>query len=483
MAALPENYTDGALYIRVSTDKQEELSPDAQKRLLLDYARKHKILVKEEHIFIENGISGRNVRKRPEFQKMISLAKSKPAPFQIILVWKFSRFARNQEESIVYKSMLKKQCGIEVVSTSEPLIEGPFGSLIERIIEWMDEYYSINLSGETSRGMTEKALRGGYQCTPPLGYRAVGNGEPFVVVPDEAKLVSYIFSQYCEYHKEPTAIARQINDMGIRTKRGGQFERRNVMYILQNKFYIGKLEWNGISAEGRHETFIKQELFQEAQQRIESTYTPKKRRSVSACKHWLSGLVKCSICGASLSYSRNAGKYPYFVCYRYAKGFHKGSSAIAEKRLIRSVSEYLNKLLNGQDFTLSYIEHATPELTAMEQCQKELDNLSIREQRIKMAYETGVDTLEEYKENKTRLSLERERLKKQFSRLQDTPAAPDTKESFLKKVQTVYDVIENPEIENDTKGVFIRSIVEEIIYDKEKDSLTFRLYSPKTPLK
>ena len=193
--------------------------------------------------------------------------------------------------------------------------------------------------------------------------------------------------------------------------------------------------------------------------------------------------MKCSICGASLSYSRNAGKYPYFVCYRYAKGFHKGSSAIAEKRLIRSVSEYLNKLLNGQDFTLSYIEHTAPELTALEQCQKELDNLSIREQRIKMAYETGVDTLEEYKENKTRLSLERERLKKQFSRLQDTPAAPDTKESFLKKVQTVYDVIENPEIENDTKGVFIRSIVEEIIYDKEKDSLTFRLYSPKTPLK
>ena len=108
MSAFLDEYTDGALYIRVSTDKQEELSPDAQKRLLLDYAKKHKILIKDEHIFIENGISGRNARKRPEFQKMISLAKSKPAPFQVILVWKFSRFARNQEESIVYKSMLKK---------------------------------------------------------------------------------------------------------------------------------------------------------------------------------------------------------------------------------------------------------------------------------------------------------------------------------------------------------------------------------------
>ena len=95
------------------------------------------------------------------------------------------------------------------------------------------------------------------------------------------------------------------------------------MYILQNKFYIGKLEWNGIAAEGRHETFIDQDLFQAAQTRITETYSPSKRRSVSTCKHWLSGLVKCSICGASLSYDRNAGKYPYFVCYRYAKGFHR----------------------------------------------------------------------------------------------------------------------------------------------------------------
>ena len=48
-----------ALYIRVSTDKQEELSPDAQKRLLLDFADKHNMLVMPEYIFIENGISGR----------------------------------------------------------------------------------------------------------------------------------------------------------------------------------------------------------------------------------------------------------------------------------------------------------------------------------------------------------------------------------------------------------------------------------------
>ena len=87
---------------------------------------------------------------------MIATAKSSDHPFDVILLWKFSRFARNQEESIVYKSMLRNKYSVDVVSISEPLVDGPFGSLIERIIEWMDEFYSIRLSGDVTRGMTQK---------------------------------------------------------------------------------------------------------------------------------------------------------------------------------------------------------------------------------------------------------------------------------------------------------------------------------------
>ena len=98
----------GAIYIRVSTDRQEELSPDAQRRLLLEYTKNNNIDVPAEYIFQDNGISGRKAKKRPAFQNMIALAKSKDHPIDTIIVWKFSRFARNQEESIVYKSLLKK---------------------------------------------------------------------------------------------------------------------------------------------------------------------------------------------------------------------------------------------------------------------------------------------------------------------------------------------------------------------------------------
>ncbi len=469
----------GALYIRVSTDKQEELSPDAQKRLLLDYAKSHSILISPEYIFTENGISGRKATKRPEFQRMIAIAKSKNPPFSVILVWKFSRFARNQEESIVYKSMLKKQCHIDVISITEPLIDGPFGSLIERIIEWMDEYYSINLSNEVLRGMTEKALRGGYQTTPPYGYTSPGCGKPFTVVPEEAEVVKYIFDQYVHMHKDPTAIARLLNEKSILTKRKGLFEKRSVTYILKNQFYIGKLIWNGIERDGTHETFISPELFREANERLETTFKPKHRHNISTCSHWLSGLVKCSHCGASLSYSRS--KDPSFNCWKYAKGMHPGSAWITEKTLVNSVLEYFQKLIDGAEFSFSY--HAPSSASKIDDTalyQKELEKLSVKETRIREAYEAGIDTLEEYKTNKQRLHQERERL---VSLLEQTKVVPEDPEEdrkqLMSKIQSVYDILTNDSIDYETKGTFIRSIVEEIIWDRPNNTLTFRFYMSK----
>lgn len=482
MVLIENKSHDAALYIRVSTDKQEELSPDAQKRLLLDYAKSHDLFVDPQYIFVENGISGRKADKRPEFQKMISLAKSDEKPFSSILVWKFSRFARNQEESIVYKSMLKKQHGVDVISITEPLIDGPFGSLIERIIEWMDEYYSINLSGEVIRGMTEKAMRGGYQSTPSLGYASPGPGQPFVVVPEEAAIVKYIFDQYANHHKDLTAIARAINRRGVLTKRGNPFERRNIDYILRNRFYIGKVIWNDIERDGVHETFISDDLFQAANDRLNAEFRPVKRRNVSTCKHYLSGLVKCSVCGASLAY--NGSRDEYFNCWKYAKGFHPGSSYIARNRLEKSVLEYFEKLLDGAEFTFSYRSPAAEKKADDTKIyQRELEKLEHREKRIKEAYQAGIDTLEEYRENKKRLQNERQRLNELIlSQKEDNKHDPDAdKKVLLSSIQTVYDVLKNDEVDYETKGVFLRSVLEDVIWNREENSLTFHLYMPGNP--
>lgn len=231
-----------AAYIRVSTENQTELSPSSQLKIIRKFAGEKGYLIDEDFIFRDNGISGRYADKRPEFNRMISLAKQKPPMFSAVLVWKFSRFARNQEESIFYKSLLRKN-GIEVISVSEPVDDGPFGKLIERIIEWSDEYYSIRLSGEVRRGMTEKAERGGIVSIAPFGYK-VTDGR-LVVDAEKARIVSKIFADFLN-NKDINMICDNLNSSEIRTAKGNRWDCRAVEYILQNPVYIGKIRWNPI---------------------------------------------------------------------------------------------------------------------------------------------------------------------------------------------------------------------------------------------
>ena len=105
-----------AAYIRVSTDDQLEYSPDSQLLQIRRYAKGNGFLLPQQWVFVEEeGRSGRQSSKRPEFLRMIAAAKQSPKPFDAILVWKYSRFARSRQDSIVYKSMLRKELGIDVI--------------------------------------------------------------------------------------------------------------------------------------------------------------------------------------------------------------------------------------------------------------------------------------------------------------------------------------------------------------------------------
>ena len=231
----------GAAYVRVSDERQDEYSPDSQLKKIREYAEKEGYLIPEEYVFYDDGISGKSVRKRESFNHMVALAKEKDHPFDRIYVWKFSRFARNQEESILYKNLLQKS-GVSVKSVSEPLPEGHFSSLIERIIEWMDEFYLINLGVEVTRGMEEKIARGEPVVHAPFGYKNADK----TYLPDEesgsADIVREIFERYANGEGQ-RAIAISLGQRGIRTKRGNMPENRWVDYILWNPAYIGKIRW------------------------------------------------------------------------------------------------------------------------------------------------------------------------------------------------------------------------------------------------
>lgn len=481
---VPPSSGIGAAYIRVSTDDQTELSPDAQLREILQTAKADGYTIPDDFIFLEDrGRSGRRADNRPEFQRMISIAKLKPVPFQRLYLWKFSRFARNQDESTFYKGILRKKCGVEIVSVSEPIAQGMFGRLIETIIEWFDEYYSYNLSGEVLRGMTEKALRNGYQSTPSLGYDAVGGGKPFVIDEKTYPIVEFIHQSY-HSGMDLTSIARAANDKGYRTRRKNPFTRRTVRGILTNEFYKGTVTWNGISFQGLHETRESvTALFDDNQERLKREYQPLSRREVSSCRHWASGLLKCSVCGASLSYShsKDCGKRPdCFQCWKYAKGIHKGSCCVSVKIAEETILRSLQSVTGEQEIVFEL--NATRENTPSSQEKQFLDALTRlhgKERRIREAYEAGVDTLEEYKANKQRLRSELERIRSRQEAsvrppvhdgsITDSPCAPAS-------ASTVYGLLTDPCLDYGIKGTALRSILKKIVYDREHNEFHFYYY-------
>ena len=142
------------IYARYSSDRQREESIEGQLRVCEDYARRNNITIL--HTYADRAMTGRS-DQRPEFQMMIRDAAT--MAFNVILVYKLNRFARNRYDSAKYKHKLKKY-GVKVVSAMENIADDPSGILLESVIEGMAEYYSAELSENVLRGMTQNALEG-----------------------------------------------------------------------------------------------------------------------------------------------------------------------------------------------------------------------------------------------------------------------------------------------------------------------------------
>ena len=479
-----EELKTAACYIRVSTDDQTEYSPDSQLKLLRDYAKGHSLILPDEFIFMEKeGVSGRKADKRPEFQRMIGIAKSKDHPFDTILVWKFSRFARNQEESIVYKSMLHRECGVSVVSISEPLADGPFGGLIERIIEWMDEYYSIRLSGEVHRGMEEAVSRGNPVNGAPFGF--IRKDRQLLPDPDRIAYVQKIFRWYLD-GLGCRQIALRLNDLGIRSKYGNPMENRTIEYILRNPVYIGKLRWGKdgwfrrdfdnptiLVFEGKHEPIIDLDTWEAVQRKLRESkerYGPRQRQT-SPKEYFLRGMLRCSNCGGTLTYSNSGG----VQCANYNRSSCKVSHFVSIKKAQEAVLQALCDDLLCESPTVDFETRSLPHASAQEQ--DPTGQLVRQEQRkldrVREAYENGVDTLAEYRENKRKIQARIAAL--EASRPVSVP--PEAlRQAFAEKAHSVMKVVLDPASTDAERNDSLRSIVDHITFHRQTATFTLFYY-------
>ena len=319
--------TPAALYARVSSDRQDvDLSVCAQLRALKDYAGANGYSVAREYVDeAESGL----VADRPQFREMIEEGSKPKAPFDVILVWKFSRFTRKREHAVAFKSMLRRK-GIRVVSITEQAEDNATGRLLEGIIESVDEFYSENLAQEVVRGMREAASRGFFLASnAPFGYKRVkvndgGKERPTLEVdPAAAPVVREIFEKSLRGSglKE---ICKELNDRGI-TNRGRRWYKGTLHYVLRNEAYTGTAVWGRTSkeeqtqdpvrVEGAWSALVSRELFDEVQQAMSERAPKVQRPGRVGSQYLLSGLLKCGVCGKPYSaQGAKSGQFAYYIC-------------------------------------------------------------------------------------------------------------------------------------------------------------------------
>ena len=475
-----------AIYIRVSTEDQTDYSPDAQKRLLLSFAKQNDFLVPDDYIYIDEGISGRRADKRPAFMQMIRMAKKKPRPFDVILVHKFDRFSRSREDSILYKSLLKRECGIRVISTTEHLEDDKFSIILEAILEAMAEYYSLNLSDEVLKGMTEKAIRGGYQAAPPLGYEIRYAREIPKIKQDEAQIVRSIFDRFINFHQSPYEIAKELNRKGFLTKRSNPFEKRTIEYILKNPFYAGYIRFQlkrdtatSILTKGLHEPLITEEEYQTVKTYYTSRVRKPREHSIG-CKHWLSGMVKCSNCGNSLlvfkrKLENRSKTYYNLQCCGYQKGSCLQSHQLSEKKLLSTLTSSLMEVYpqNSNIYQLSVHTMNTP-IEDIQANKVALHKLTIRLQRAKDAYLNGVDTLEEYTVTKMAVTKEITLIEQTIQKALNSTNTELSNPIYL----SLAEILQSEIVSESDKQIILSSLIHHIVYDKTNATLRFYYNAP-----
>jgi DNA invertase Pin-like site-specific DNA recombinase len=476
----------GAAYIRVSDERQDEYSPDSQLKKIREYAAREGYMIPDEYVFYDDGISGKSTRKRDDFNRMIAIAKEKTHPFDVIYVWKFSRFARNQEESMVYKNLLRKK-GVTVISVSEPIPEGHYGTLIERVIEWMDEFYLVNLGTEVMRGMTEKASRGEPVVAPPYGYLMGDN----IYVPDNeggsADIVREIFERYASGEKQ-RAIAVAMGEKGVRTRQGNKPDNRWVEYILRNPAYIGKLRWStgGIRAVSRkdydnenimvvdahHEPLISMELWEKVQRMLDEQKKkyPKYARREQPIDYMLKGLVRCSSCGGTLimsSATSGKSKTRTLQCHNYSRGQCNRSHSVTIPKLEAALLAGLEMAIGEKQFNIIPVKpkRATP-------TEVDYDKLiEVEERRLaraREAYLAEIDTLEQYKEHKEAVEA---RIKDLKSKRDKGNVKKIDIDSYSKKVANILAFIRRDDVTPKAKNEALHTIIETMVFEKANNNL------------
>jgi len=294
-----------AIYVRVSTEEQakEGFSIRAQQDKLKDYIR-----IKDWElydIYIDEGISGKNITERPAINRLISDVMKKKV--ENVLVFKIDRLTRNTKDLISLMDLFNEhKCGFNSLMESIDT-HTPSGRMFIKIIGIFAEFERENLIERITVAF-EKKVREGYTIssfTVPYGYaREIGNRN-ITINEDESKIVKEIYTLYLNKHKTLHDIAKELNMRGIKSSTGAGWGAAAIKYILTNPLYVGRVRYatkdinKYFEAEGKHEPIISDETFAQVQSKITKMKRTIKKRPKEA--NYFCGTLKCGLCGNKMT--------------------------------------------------------------------------------------------------------------------------------------------------------------------------------------
>lgn len=308
------NRNRAGCYYRFSSTKQREESIEGQARMCAEYAAKNGLEIIAE--YADRGISGKAAEKRSDFQRMLRDAEK--GRFDVLLVYKTDRFARNRYDAAIYKAKLKR-AGVKVVSVMEVIPEGAEGIILESVLEGFAEYFSANLAENVRRGAKDAAIAGKFNGGQvPYGYN-IENG--FYII-DEARaaVVREVFQRFVagETYK---AICASLNARGFRTLKGKMFSRGSICSMLNQEKYVGEFVYNvengdAVRVDGAVPAIITGELWDAALARREKAkHAPRLGKGQE--KYVLSRKIFCGHCGQTFHGASSFTGGKHYAYYRH----------------------------------------------------------------------------------------------------------------------------------------------------------------------
>ncbi|MBI4038704.1 recombinase family protein [Candidatus Daviesbacteria bacterium] len=511
------------IYARVSTKEQAEGKyslPDQIAKCKKTIVEHGWELVHEPYIDAE---SGHLIEERRAFQQLLDDAEQHI--FDLVLVYDFDRFARNRARATLSREALK-ELFIQTYSTNTPVepkdpklydpTDDDLGIMVEGYSDTMSEIERNKIRRRMMMGKVAVAKSGRIPNNVPYGYKIhrwldeKGKVQREVLVDKEqAKIVRWIFDEYIQ-GRGALNIAFSLTEKGVKPPRGQFWRAQAIKYMLQNQTYTGKVLWGwrhaeykknqqrrlrghkGIIEPGTHKPIIPDAIFALAQKEKKVRGNSQKGRAKMS-RGLLTGIAKCIRCGSGVTYltrhhnrQKKNPRWNNTTTYEYLCGGYK-YSGICQRRVISAT-----KL---EEFVLNQIRNLVNNPTARERlifdrniaisdnleddykyAAKHLADIERRRQRVKEAYEAGIDSLEVYGGNLKRLEEEENKYHVVADdyqiKLQQINERRLELEKFTKSLEDFNILWDNAEFEE--RKHFLRMIIKEIRTGNGKIEIDFR---------